>query len=829
MGYRGFAFQDSLFGRTSNRTGTRKGRRPTLEWLEGRNMPATLMVNSLSDAVSPGAGEVTLRQAIVASETGGTTALDQTGTGNDTIVFAPGLAGLIDLAQIGDTSLGPSALVINNNDQLTIDGANGAGGITIERDSSVSNLRLFNVTAGASLTLESLTLANGQATGANGGGTGLDGGQGGGAAGLGGAVFNAGVLNLVQDSLTGNAAQGGAGGSIPSMGSDGGAPGGGPNGGTAGAPGFDTPGGDGGAGGFASGGGGGGPSFTIIGVAFGGDGGAGGFGGGGGGGGGDAGDPGSTPGAAGPGGFGGGSGAGSSDFANPGGGGAGMGGALFNQAGTLTVTNCTFYGNSATGGASGGTGANAGQGLGGAIFNHDGTLTVMSSTFSGNSAANDAGGVYNLADGATATLTLSNTILFGDTSGNTADLTAGTSGAGGSTNVTSGVGNLIGAEAGFAGTVVSTTDPGLAALAANGGPTQTMAIDASSSAAGAGDAAAASGLTTDQRGAPRFTYGGIDIGAFQINAAPTANAGGPYQIYVGGSLTLDASASSDPDGDTLTYSWDINGDGVFGDATGVSPTLTWSQLNALGITGTFSTVHLAVEVSDGVFPPVASAATTLQVLAAPDPLSPNERFVTALYRDLLARRPDAAGLAAWSSMIDAGVSRAQVALYIEGSAEYLGDEVNAAFERYLRRPAEAGAISSFVAILGQGVTIEEIDVVILSSQEYFETRGGSTNAGFLDALFQDTLGRPIDGPTETLFAGLLSSGASRSAIVQVVLASAEYRHDLVNGMYEQYLRRPADPTALAFAVAQLDAGQTPAVLASEILGSAEYFDHLTLG
>ena len=84
-----------------------------------------------------------------------------------------------------------------------------------------------------------------------------------------------------------------------------------------------------------------------------------------------------------------------------------------------------------------------------------------------------------------------------------------------------------------------------------------------------------------------------------VNLPPTADPGGPYTVSEGDSLHLDASASSDPDGDALSYSWDVNGDGQFGDAAGVQPTLSWSQLQALGIGDGPATFAAHVRVNDG--------------------------------------------------------------------------------------------------------------------------------------------------------------------------------------------------------------------------------------
>ncbi len=69
------------------------------------------------------------------------------------------------------------------------------------------------------------------------------------------------------------------------------------------------------------------------------------------------------------------------------------------------------------------------------------------------------------------------------------------------------------------------------------------------------------------------------------NLPPIANAGGPYAINEGSSLVLDASGSTDPDGNATiaSFLWDLDNDGQFDDATGVNPTISPAQLTALGL------------------------------------------------------------------------------------------------------------------------------------------------------------------------------------------------------------------------------------------------------
>jgi hypothetical protein len=63
-----------------------------------------------------------------------------------------------------------------------------------------------------------------------------------------------------------------------------------------------------------------------------------------------------------------------------------------------------------------------------------------------------------------------------------------------------------------------------------------------------------------------------------LNAGPIVDAGGPYAVVEGSSVTVSASGS-DPDGDALTYAWDLDNNGTF-ETTGQSATFSAAGLEA---------------------------------------------------------------------------------------------------------------------------------------------------------------------------------------------------------------------------------------------------------
>jgi uncharacterized delta-60 repeat protein len=116
------------------------------------------------------------------------------------------------------------------------------------------------------------------------------------------------------------------------------------------------------------------------------------------------------------------------------------------------------------------------------------------------------------------------------------------------------------------------------------------------------------------------------------NTPPSANAGGPYTVAEGGSVRLDGSASSDPNqsSGTLTYAWDLNGNGVYGetgtaatrgDETGSQPTFSAASLDGPG------TYTVSLKVTDSAGASSIASATINVVNVAPTVTAPADTTV----------------------------------------------------------------------------------------------------------------------------------------------------------------------------------------------------------
>ncbi|HWB13784.1 MAG TPA: choice-of-anchor Q domain-containing protein [Pirellulales bacterium] len=309
------------------------------------------------------------------------------------------------------------------------------------------------------------------------------------------------------------------------------------------------------------------------------------------------------------------------------GGSSGAGGGILNG-GTMTVTASTISGNFAN--------------LGGGIYNF-GTLTVSDSTIANNSASDDGAGIEN-SPGRTLTVENStvsaNSVWFGlggglDNRGATYvsnTIIAGNSftGPNASDPDISGVFTstdhdligVVGDATGFTTTGPTAsiilksdiaTDIGLAPLADNGGPTQTMALLAGSPAIDAGDdtpPAPFSVPTVDQRGVTRVTAldATVDIGAYEVArlvttgqnvAAVEGTAFGPVTVATFTDPEPNVAASKF----TATIAW--------GDGQSSTGTVTGSSANGFAVSGS----HVYAEegsftISVAIHDPSTSATAT---------------------------------------------------------------------------------------------------------------------------------------------------------------------------------------------------------------------------
>ena len=219
-------------------------------------------------------------------------------------------------------------------------------------------------------------------------------------------------------------------------------------------------------------------------------------------------------------------------------------------------------------------------------------------------------------------------------------------------------------------------------------------------------------------------------------------------------------------------------------------------------------------------PGKAGGVSTLTLVY--DCYSPEELWLDEVFVDLLHREIDQGSRDAFFPRFQAGLSLTQAALDVLHSVEYRTLLIQGFYNTFLHRAATPTELASFMAMLAGGATDEDVMAAILSSEEYYATRGGGTNSGFITALYQDLLGRSPSSAEQAQWDAAFGAGATRQQVALQVLKSTEFRTRLLKGWFQAYLGRQPTDVELNFYLSHFAAGETDEMIQAEILGSTEF-------
>jgi streptogramin lyase len=173
-----------------------------------------------------------------------------------------------------------------------------------------------------------------------------------------------------------------------------------------------------------------------------------------------------------------------------------------------------------------------------------------------------------------------------------------------------------------------------------------------------------------------------------------------------------------------------------------------------------------------------------------------QQFIGGLYLGLLGHAANPAAMAGWSSLLAHGSTPAQVVTGIEHSQEYRIKQVEDVYATLLHHPADVSDLQSSLAFLTAGGTKVQLEAIVAASPDYFQTRSGSSNTGFLAAIYLDLVGHAIDPATLSSESLQLAHGMSRSIIALAVATSRPAETRRVQGYYQMFLNHPADAAGL---------------------------------
>jgi hypothetical protein len=200
-------------------------------------------------------------------------------------------------------------------------------------------------------------------------------------------------------------------------------------------------------------------------------------------------------------------------------------------------------------------------------------------------------------------------------------------------------------------------------------------------------------------------------------------------------------------------------------------------------------------------------------------------LIPALYQQFLGRDSDESGFDFWYDRLWDGLSHATMVDSMLRLPEHATLTVNNEYQHILGRPADAGGLTYWASFLGAGGSPDNLRSLLYGSAEYLGNAGGTTD-GFLDALYQDVLGRAPDPDGRNYWSSFVNSGRlNRTDMARVVLSMDEPINVALTRLYNDLLDRDPAPAELTFwRPAWRQIGEF-GVIAS-IAGGGEYYEHV---
>lgn len=166
--------------------------------------------------------------------------------------------------------------------------------------------------------------------------------------------------------------------------------------------------------------------------------------------------------------------------------------------------------------------------------------------------------------------------------------------------------------------------------------------------------------------------------------------------------------------------------------------------------------------------------------------------------------------------------RSQIAQELTHTAEYFSTIIKPAYLEFLGRAADDAGLNFWITQMQNGLTDEHLEAGFIGSPEFYQHAGG-TDKLWVDAMYQDLLGRQPDSKGEAYWIQQLAIGAQRADVAFGFAASVEREQQRVTADYSHFLGRLPDQQGLNYWVTQFTTGLTNEDLIAGFIASDEYF------